>query len=227
MSNFLRGDKLTALFGLMFCLLLAALSFPRLMAAVYLLYPAQVAKQYKQSVDSVNLDHFVMADEYIKQSLKWSETGDTWQILALNKGKQFPLMDVSLRRLALSEMRQASINGLVLSPIDPYAWYRLASIEKSLNRNATNKIIGALRLSCYAGRVEPTLVLKRVEFLHQYMNKLDEEMKNIFYDQIRVAGQIRFWSLVKLIKKTPALLPWVKDALQYDLELLEKILKQV
>ena len=140
-------------------------------------------------------------------------------MLTLSKARQLDFVEPSVRYKISQEMYQTNTQGLVLSPIDPYAWYRLAATAKSMGL-ADKTIINSLRLSCYAGRVEPELLLKRVTFLHRYFRFLDNEMLEILYDQIRLSSLLRQRDLVKLVQQRSSLLPIVHESLQYDLELL-------
>lgn len=219
-------QKLPAIMGLLFCLSLLVLSFPRLIAAFYLFYPAQITEQFNKSSASVDLEHYIKSDEYIERSLRWSETGTSWQALAINKVRQIPFLDAVSQHQILQVIDKANSNSLALSPVNPYAWFRLAVIEKSRNAEPI-KVINALRLSCFAERVQQSLLLKRVKLLFSYQKILDDEMLAILYDQIYLASQLQFNGLVKLIKKSPDLLPLVEVALQHDLEHWNKLLKRL
>ncbi|MCK5353796.1 MAG: hypothetical protein KAJ63_01655, partial [Methyloprofundus sp.] len=192
---------------------------PRFISALYLLYPAQINEHYKKNVDSVDLNHHIKSAEYAKKALDWFESGSSWQTLTLSKARQLDFVEPSMQYKISQEIYQTNAQGLALSPIDPYAWYRFAATAKSMGL-ADKKIIDSLRLSCYAGRVEPELLLKRVTFLHRYFRLLDNEMLEILYDQIRLSSLLRQRDLVKLVRQRSSLLPIVHESLQYDLELL-------
>lgn len=224
MLTTLNKSQVSAIFGIMTCACLILAATPRLISAFYLMFPAQVSEQFRKEPDSVNLSHLLKSEMYASMALDWFETGASWQVLTLSKVRQLSYIAPSARQQKRQEIYQTNAKGLALSPIDPYAWYRLASIEKNLNHPA-NKIINSLRLSCYAGRVEPRLLLKRVGFLHQYLAFLDKEMLDILFDQVRLSSLLQPRDLVTLVQQKPSLMPIVHEALQYDLEHLENFLQ--
>ncbi len=222
-----RGkQKLFALIGIVFCLNLLVLSFPRLMAALYLLNPAQVSQQPEKLANLARLQKLLQTNERIEHSLSWYETGENWQLLVINKIRQMPMLDVVAQDLALQYIDAANRQSLALSPVNPYAWFRLALVG-NIRKDPAKKVIDAVRLSCYAERVQPLLLLKRIKLLYPYQAQLDDEMKAVLYDQIYLASQYRLWDLIVLIKQSAGLLPIVEIALQYDADRWNRILKRL
>ncbi len=222
-----RGkQKLFALIGIVFCLNLLVLSFPRLMAALYLLNPAQVSQQPEKLANLARLQKLLQTNERIEHSLSWYETGENWQLLVINKIRQMPMLDVVAQDLALQYIDAANRQSLALSPVNPYAWFRLALVG-NIRKDPAKKVIDAVRLSCYAERVQPLLLLKRIKLLYPYQAQLDDEMKAVLYDQIYLASQYRLWDLIVLIKQSAGLLPLVEIALQYDADRWNRILKRL
>lgn len=222
-----RGkQKLFALIGIVFCLNLLVLSFPRLMAALYLLNPAQVSQQPEKLANLARLKKLLQTNERIEHSLSWYETGENWQLLVINKIRQMPMLDVVAQDLALQYIDAANRQSLALSPVNPYAWFRLALVG-NIRKDPAKKVIDAVRLSCYAERVQPLLLLKRIKLLYPYQAQLDDEMKAVLYDQIYLASQYRLWDLIVLIKQSAGLLPLVEIALQYDADRWNRILKRL
>lgn len=224
MLTTLNKSKISAIFGILACACLILAATPRLIAAFYLMYPAQVNKQYREKPNAVNLTHLLKSEMYATSALDWFKTGSSWQVLTLSKVRQLRYIEASVRQQKRQEIYQTSVQGLALSPVDPYSWYRLATIEKNLYLPA-NKVIHSLRLSCYAGRVELGLLLRRVNLLHQYLIYLDDEMLEILYDQIRLSSLLQSRDLITLVQQQPSLMPIVHEALQYDLDHLEKFLQ--
>jgi hypothetical protein len=222
-----RGkQKLFALIGIVFCLNLLVLSFPRLMAALYLLNPAQVSQQPEKLANLARLQKLLQTNERIEHSLSWYETAENWQLLVINKIRQMPMLDVVAQDLALQYIDAANRQSLALSPVNPYAWFRLALVG-NIRKDPAKKVIDAVRLSCYAERVQPLLLLKRIKLLYPYQAQLDDEMKAVLYDQIYLASQYRLWDLIVLIKQSAGLLPLVEIALQYDADRWNRILKRL
>lgn len=209
--------RLVPLFGLLCCTLLAMTAFSKLMASLYLLYPQQIDNQYRQKSSAITLNQHRESEIAIKKALQWNESPEAWQYLSIAQTRQLQDAGDSAQRL-LQEIYQNTINGLGLSPVDPYNWYRLAVIKQILH-HPSDKIIGAIRLSCYAGRVEPTLLLKRIRLLQAYRNQLNDEMQDILHDQIRLAALLQFRRLIQLAYEQPDLIPVVGTALQHEPEL--------
>lgn len=221
----LNSNLISAFVGIAFCMCLVFISLPRLFSAVYLLYPERINKKFNEAPSSININQQLKSESYTRQALQWLETAESWELLTLSLMRQFNAVDLPFKDLKLQGMYQANTQGLSFSPIAPYGWYRLASIEQAQYANP-NKIINNIRLSCYSGRVEPALLLKRIRLLHSYRIFLDDEMQDIFYDQINLASLYKFWGLVRLVKQQPSLLVDVKHALQFENEQLTKFLQK-
>ena len=129
----LNRSQLPAILGLIVCGLMILAATPRLMSALYLLYPTQINEQYNKNPDSVNLEHHIKSAAYTQKALDWLASGSSWQILTLSKARQLNYIEPSARYKLSKEVYQANTQGLALSPIDPYGWYRLASIAQSIN----------------------------------------------------------------------------------------------
>lgn len=211
----LNKNKIIAMLGMLLCLYMIIIALPRLIAAVYLLYPARVSEQFELKYELVNLDHLVKSTEYVKKSLQWFENSSAWSALSLAKSQQLHLLESSFHEQIYQDIYQSNTQALALSPIEPFAWYRLFFTEQKLQATP-EKIINNLRLSCYAGRVEPELVLKRVKMFNQYQDLLNEEMLDILATQIRLSSLLEPRGLAQLVKQQTSLLPFVQQALQYN-----------
>lgn len=211
----LNKNKVVAMLGMLFCLYMITMALPRLIAAVYLLYPARVSEQFELKYQLVNLDHLVKSTEYVKKSLQWFENSFAWNTLSLAKSQQLNLLEYSSHEQIYQDIYQSRTQALALSPIDPFAWYQLFFTEQK-SQATPEKIINNLRLSCYAGRVEPELVLKRVKMLNQYQDLLNEEMLDVLAEQIRLSSLLQPRGLATLVKQQTSLLPFVQQALQYN-----------
>ncbi len=210
-------SQIVAVFGILICGLMMSAAIPRLIAALYMLYPAQVNVQFQKDSTLVGLKHHVKSENYAISALKWIESGEMWQTLTVAKARQLVFIKPKIQTQKIQEMYETNAQGLALSPIDPYSWYRLAIIEKNLHA-PTHRILNNLRLSCYSGRVEPSLLIKRVSLFNQYLPSLNTEMLEIMHDQIQLSSTLKMRDLVKLVQQQPTLMASVKKALQYDLD---------
>lgn len=213
----LNKSQIIAIFGILICGLMMSAAIPRLISALYMFYPAQVNTQFKKDSTLVGLKHHIKAEDYAINALKWFESSEIWQTLTVGKARQLVFIKAEFQSQKIKEMYETNIQGLALSPIDPYSWYRLAIIQKKLHA-PTHKILNNLRLSCYSGRIEPSLLIKRVSLFNHYMPSLNTEMLEIMYDQIQLSSMLKMHDLVKLVQQQPILMTSVKKALQYDLD---------
>ena len=114
--------------------------------------------------------------------------------------------DETKKQTRLKQAQTALINSLTLSPIDPDAWLQLAEIDGLLN-TPKPKIIEALRLSFYAGRVEPELVIPRLKLTYQYFQYLPEEMQSLWQKQLLIAWTFKAPQLLEFIARNPEAKP--------------------
>ena len=75
--------------------------------------------------------------------------------------------------------------------------------------------INALRLSFYAGRVEPDLLIPRLSFSYIYYNEFDDEMQQLWKKQLPVAWAFQAEQLVRFVALHPEAKHLVEDALIY------------
>lgn len=212
-----RGGFLAGV-GAIVCVLLLALAIPRFIASLYALYPAAVFEQFKQSKQMLPGDVYEKSSAHLKKARAWFETGEYWQIqafLQLLHLRSVHLLTPEKRQWLIRQARAAVMQGLSLSPVDPYAWFRLAVVEQMLGAKPQAQI-EALRLSLYAGRVEPDLLMPRLSFAYRYYNHSDDEMRRLLQGQVRLAWLLHPKELVAFAAGQPEALFWVKDALFYS-----------
>ncbi|MGR8934187.1 MAG: hypothetical protein ACU837_07335 [Gammaproteobacteria bacterium] len=209
---------LLAVVGVVVCSILLTLAVPRFAASLYALYPEAVFQRFKQSKQTLPIDVYEKSSVDLEKAHNWFETAETWQmqaffhLLRLNSAQTIA---IEKRRQLILQANEAIIQGLRLSPVDPYAWFRLAVVDQMLDVNA-KLLIEALRLSIYAGRVEPELLMPRLSLSYRYYNLLDEDMRCLLKGQVRLAWLFRARELVVFAAEHQGVLPWIKDALFFS-----------
>lgn len=208
-------EQKVALLGLVVCCSVLMLAVPRFIASLYALYPEAALKQTQKNLSP---EVYEKSIAYLDQALAWYQNPDYSQSQAflylalLNASSLQPL---EKRQVLLERAEAAIIQGLKLSPVDPYAWFRLALVEKMLKVPA-DKIINALRLSFYAGRVEPELLMQRLSFSYSFYNEFNEEMQRLWQKQLTVAWAFHAAELVEFAALHPETKPLVEEAFAYS-----------
>ncbi len=206
-------ERVIAVFGVVVCCGLLVLAIPRFIASLYALYPEAAFKQTQKKLPA---EVYEKSIAHLTQALAWYKEPEYWQkqalfYLALFNASSYPLA----KQQELLKQAQASIiQGLKLSPVDPYAWFRLATVDKML-KMPEPQIINALKLSFYAGRVEPDLLMPRLSFSYDYYNDFNEEMQRVWQKQIPVVWIFQAEQLVKFIALHPEAKSLVEAAFVY------------
>jgi hypothetical protein len=208
------ADRLLAGFGAVVCCLLSLLAIPRFIASLHALYPEAVYRQFKQARQPLPAEVYEQSNAALQQALAWHETGEYRQMQAFFDLLQnsAPRLAVHQRQRLIRQARGAITHGLQVSPVDPYAWFRLAVVEQLLKAQP-RQIIEALRLSMYAGRVEPDLLAARLAFAYGYRNVLDEEMLFLLKGQIRALWSFRKTELLAFASVHPDAVALIREAL--------------
>jgi len=214
-ASTLRGERIAAGFGVVVCCGLLMLAVPRFIASLYALYPESALKQTDKNFSP---EIYEKSISHLSQALAWYDNAEYWQAQALfylsllNTSTPQPL---EKRQELLKQAHVSIIQGLKLSPVDSYAWFRLAAVDKMLKRPSA-EIINALRLSFYAGRVEPELLMSRLAFSFDYYNEFNEEMQGLWQKQIPVAWIFHTAKLVEFVALHPQSKPFVEEAFAYS-----------
>ena len=201
--------------GLVICSVLLMLAIPRLMASCYDLYPETAIHQTTDKLPT-NVYEKCIAD--LTKGLSWVQSADYWQTQAFFYQKLIntpPFQDPPKRRVLLKNAQTAIHNGLALSPIDPFGWFNLASVDNLLAA-PTPQIINALRLSFYAERVEPELVMKRLAFSYNFYADFNEDMQQQWQKQLNTAWTFTPGELIKFVVLHPETRGLVLQALVYS-----------
>ena len=91
-----------------------------------------------------------------------------------------------LQRPALHRSLDAALEAVARAPARPRTWLRIARARAALGE-APGAVVDALTLSILTGRVEPTLLLPRLELGLLYADALDEESRALLSDQALLA----------------------------------------
>ena len=212
-------ESLWALILLILCLGILWLAVPRFVASLYALYPESVLKQEQ---DHVPAEVYQKSLTALDKALAWDDNPEYWQdkslcYLAL---VNFENNSVEQEQLQLSAAQLAIKKGLGISPVDAFSWYRLALVYKRLNFNDAD-VTDALRLSLYAGRVEPELALRRLMLAYPYQAVLSAEEQAQWLKQVAIEWQFTpKWqlpiNLVSFVIENPSAKAWVESAFMYD-----------
>jgi hypothetical protein len=210
-TNTLSHGRIIAGFGVVVCCGLLILAVPRFVASLYALYPEAV---FKQTQEEFSAEVYEKSIADLTQALAWHEAPEYRQTQAFfylalfNVSSSRPLAE---KQELLKQAQSSIIQGLKLSPVDAYAWFRLATVDKMLKVPAS-QIIDALRLSFYSGRVEPDLLMPRLSFSYYYYNEFNEEMQKIWQKQIPTVWAFQAEQLVKFVALHLEAKPLVKEA---------------
>ena len=210
-----ESERIIAIVGMIVCCGLLILAVPRLVASLYALYP-EVA--IKQTQENLPIQVYEKSIDDFNHALAWYDNPEYRQeqaILYLAQINATPANMADKKQELLNQAQTSIIEGLKRSPVDPYAWFRLAAVDKLL-KQPPEKIIDALRLSIYAGRVEPDLVIQRLLFSYQYYNEFNDEVQKLWLKQIPVAWTFQPDQLVKFIAQHAEAQPIAEQAFAYS-----------
>lgn len=190
----MREQRFIAYLGLVICCVMLLLAVPRFIASLYALYPQAALKQMQENLPEDVYENSI-AD--LTRALNWYEDADYWQTQAAFYLKLFNMGGDQKR---LKQAQDAIIRGLKLLPVDPYAWLRLAMADSALGET-NEKVLADLRLSFYAGRVEPDLLLARFAFVYDYFG--DQEIRKIWQQQIPIVWRFQGEQLIQFVVRHP------------------------
>lgn len=94
-----------------------------------------------------------------------------------------------LQRPALNRSVTAGLEALRRAPAKPRTWLRVARARAALDQGE-GQVASALKMSILTGRVEPTLLLPRLELGYAYLEQLDAETVNLLRDQTLLAWRV-------------------------------------
>lgn len=195
------------------CLVLLVVSVPRFVGSIYALYPETLLKQKSSIADDV----YLKAIEDLEDAIRWHDAPVYWQELGLCYLQLYnsSTLNLDLKQNFLTKAQFAIANGLKGSPVDPFAWFRLAA-ARDLAGDSVESVEAAYQLSLYTGRVEPELVMPRLIFGYRYLYAFDPELRQMWLKQIPIAFQFQPAELVSFAVHNPPFRPFVDAALLFD-----------
>jgi hypothetical protein len=195
------------------CLLLA-LSWPRLRASVrYLPVDTAISNYWKTlEFDYAQLGGLI---ERAGESIAIHDHYRYWEGLSELQilGGQDMSQSFWVRRQALEKSISAAEQAVQRAPAKPRTWLRIARAKEFLAYPA-EEIIPALKMSILTGRVEPTLMLTRLELGLRYLPAMDDEAVRLLRDQAMLTWSIQKRPMIKRIESGslgPALLRGLLD----------------
>ena len=214
-TNTFNNQRIIAGFGVVVCCGLLMLAVPRFIASLYALYP-EVA--FKQTQKTLPPEVYEKSIAHLNQALSWYENPEYWQtqgFFYLSLFHALPLQPLAKKQELLKQAQTSIIQGLKLSPVDPYGWFRLAAVGSML-KLPRQQIINDLRLSFYAGRVEPELLITRLSFSYDYYNEFNDDMQMLWQKQVLVAWAFQATQLVEFVALHPEAKQLVEKAFVYS-----------
>ena len=196
------SQKTLAGLGILLCSGLLALSVPRFIASIYALYPVAV---YNDNQDTLTAAIYEKSIQDLNEALTWQQEPEYLKKQSYFYLKLFALETLQTKaqkKARLIQAQTAIINSLALSPIDPHGWLQLAEIDEQLNQ-PKQQIIEALRLSFYAGRVEPELVIPRLLLSYKYYPDFTLDMQKDWQKQVLIAWTVKAPQLLEFIALHP------------------------
>ncbi len=163
---------------------LLMLSWPRLRASIsYLPVDTAISKYWEnREINQQQLDALITRAQ---QSIAlhdhyryWDGLSDLQILSSQDMSKPF-----WQRRLALEQSILAAEEVVRRAPAKPRAWLRIARVSAFL-AYPKEQVIPALKMSIVTGRVEPTLMLSRLELGLEYLAGLDQESVLLLRDQL-------------------------------------------
>ena len=180
--------------------ILLMLSWPRLRASIsYLPVDTAMSNYWKtRQTDDMQLNGLI---ERARESIAIHDHYRYWEGLSelqILSGQDMT-RSVWQRRQALENSILAAEEVVRQAPSKPRAWLRIARAKEFL-AYPSEQIIPALKMSILTGRVEPTLMLTRLELGLRHLSALDQEGFRLLSDQAALTWTIQKRSMVKHIE---------------------------
>ncbi len=215
-----QQSRFSAVFLGLFSLGILVFAVPRFVASIYALYPESVLTHQQSTIP---VEDYLTSIRDLDAALAWDNNPDYLQAKALCNLAlvNSPAIPITQKYLQLFEARQMIIKGLKVSPIDGFAWYRFALVDKPLG-HPVSEVAEALRLSLYSARVEPDLVMQRLTLAFSYLNELRIEDQALWLKEVPLAWKYAPNKLVAFVIQNPKAKSWVQIAFVYDIEHLDQ-----
>lgn len=181
-------------------IVLLTLAWPRLRASFSYLPVDTAISNYRKTgnTDGMQLDGLI---ERATESIAIHNHYRYWQGLSelhILKGQNMS-QTVWQRRQALDNAILAAQEVVRKAPAKPRAWLRIAR-AKELLAHPPEQILSALKMSILTGRVEPTLMLTRLELGMRHLKNLDQETIRLLSDQAALTWTTQKRAMLERIK---------------------------
>jgi hypothetical protein len=180
--------------------LLLNLSWPRLQASLsYLPIDTAISRYWEtREFDRTQLNGLIKRAE---QSIATHDHYRYWEGLSelqILKGQE-PGKPIWLRRPALEKAISAAEEAIRRAPSKPRNWLSIAR-AKSMLLYPPEEVVAALKMSILTGRVEPTMMLVRLELGLLYLQELDAEGAQLLRDQAVLTWTSQQGTMLRRIK---------------------------
>jgi len=169
---------------------LVVFTWPRLQAGIHYLPVDTAVKRYFRSgeLPSAQLDALATR---AREAIALHPHYRYWDGLSFVNYLQAvdPITPPWLRRPALHRSMIAGLEAVRRAPAKPRTWLRIAQARAALGTDET-AIAGALKMSILTGRVEPTLLLPRLELGYAHLDLLDDETVALLRDQTLLGWRV-------------------------------------
>jgi hypothetical protein len=163
---------------------LLTLSWPRLRAGVRYLPVDTAISKYRADLN-INVKQLDGLIERARDSIALHDNYRYWE--GLSELQMLSSQDMTRplwrRRQALEQSVSAAEEMVKRAPANPRTWLRIARASAFL-AYPEQQITAALKMSILTGRVEPTLMLARLELGLRFLPGLDEETALLLRDQV-------------------------------------------
>lgn len=182
-------------------LLLLALAWPRLRAALIYL-PVDAAIERYHGGGQPPLAALAGLQQRAERSAALHSHPDYWSGLALLYYLQALDGDQPLatQREAYERSIAAADRSLALAPVQPRTWLFRGLAQNWLSFRDAG-VIDSFKLSVYAGRVEPGLLLTRLRLGYARLGQLDEEARGLLRDQTMLAWRLEPGDVTRALKR--------------------------
>ncbi len=107
------------------------------------------------------------------------------------------------RRPAFEKSLDAAVEVLKRAPAKPKVWLRLARI-RALLEHPPKQVLRALKMSILMGRVEPTLLLSRLQIGYSYMSMMDDDDLLLMRDQTLLTWKLQPREMINMLTNQQA-----------------------
>jgi hypothetical protein len=180
--------------------LLLVMSWPRLRASVHYLPVDTAMSNYWESreLDDAQVEGLILRAE---EAIAIHDHYRYWAGLSELKIISSQSMSKSLwqRRQALESAIETAEEAVRRAPSNPRVWLRIARTKEVLGRPA-QQIIPPMVMSILTGRVEPTLMLARLELGLRHLSSMNEANARLLQDQVVLTWSMHQRAMAARIK---------------------------